>query len=73
MDVAVAESGREYGGITPIGLPAGWSLLVDRRVVEGGDVVIGSGVRRSKLVLPGAMLAELPAAQVLDGLAQVVD
>lgn len=73
MDVAVAESGMEYGGITPIGLPAGWPLLVDRRVVEGGDVVIGSGVRRSKLVLPGAMLAELPAAQVLDGLAQVVD
>lgn len=73
MDVAVAESGMEYGGITPIGLPASWPLLVDRRVVEGGgDVVIGSGVRRSKLVLPGVLLAAVPGAQVLDELAQVV-
>ena len=28
MDVAVAETGMEYGGITPIGLPADWPLLV---------------------------------------------
>ena len=32
MDLAVAETGMEYGGITPIGLPAGWPLLVDARV-----------------------------------------
>jgi prolyl-tRNA editing enzyme YbaK/EbsC (Cys-tRNA(Pro) deacylase) len=72
MDVAVSESAMEYGGITPIGLPASWPLLIDRRVVDGGDVVIGSGVRRSKLVLPGALLAEVRGAQVLDDLAQVV-
>ncbi len=72
MEVAVAESAMEYGGITPIGLPSAWPLLIDRRVVEGGDVVIGSGVRRSKLVLPGPSLADVPGAQVLDGLAQVV-
>jgi prolyl-tRNA editing enzyme YbaK/EbsC (Cys-tRNA(Pro) deacylase) len=72
MDTAVAESSMEYGGITPIGLPSAWPLLVDRRVVDGDDVVIGSGVRRSKLVLPGALLAEVPGAQVLDDLAQVV-
>ena len=38
MDTAVAESGMEYGGITPIGLPAGWPLLVDAavgRLMEG--------------------------------------
>jgi prolyl-tRNA editing enzyme YbaK/EbsC (Cys-tRNA(Pro) deacylase) len=73
MDVAVAESAMEYGGITPIGLPTAWSLLIDRRVVDGGDVVVGSGVRRSKLVLPGSLLAEVPGAQVLDDLAQAVD
>ena len=32
MDVAVAETGMEYGGITPIGLPAGWPVLVDAAV-----------------------------------------
>jgi len=69
MDVTVAETGMEYGGITPIGLPTGWPLLVDAAVVSAGDVVVGSGVRRSKLVLPGEALAELPGAEVIDGLA----
>ena len=30
MDEAVALTGMEYGGITPIGLPADWPVLVDR-------------------------------------------
>lgn len=68
MDDAVAETGMEYGGITPIGLPEGWPVLVDKAVVAAGPVVIGSGVRRSKLVLDGAALATLPGAVVLDGL-----
>jgi len=65
MDLAVAETGMEYGGITPIGLPDGWPILVDAAVVRTPEVVIGSGVRRSKLLLPGAALAELPGAEVL--------
>lgn len=68
-DVAVAETGMEYGGITPIGLPGGWPVLVDGAVAATPQVVIGSGVRRSKLVLPGAALARLPGARVIDGLA----
>ena len=50
MDRAVEESAMEYGGITPVGLPAEWRLLLDRRVVEIDVAVIGSGVRRSKLL-----------------------
>jgi prolyl-tRNA editing enzyme YbaK/EbsC (Cys-tRNA(Pro) deacylase) len=65
MDVAVAETGMEYGGITPIGLPAGWPILVDERVDATDHVIIGSGVRRSKLVVPGALLGRLPGAQVI--------
>ncbi len=65
MDLAVAETGMEYGGITPVGLPAGWPVLVDEAVVAAGLVIVGSGVRRSKLVLPGALLATLPGAEVL--------
>jgi prolyl-tRNA editing enzyme YbaK/EbsC (Cys-tRNA(Pro) deacylase) len=67
-DRAVELTGMEYGGITPIGLPPGWPLLVDRRVAETDVVIIGSGVRRSKLLLPGALLARLPEAQVVDAL-----
>ncbi|MBV2365890.1 YbaK/EbsC family protein [Streptomonospora nanhaiensis] len=65
---AVAATGMEYGGITPIGLPAEWPVLVDQAVLEAGHVVVGSGLRGSKLVLPGADLGELPGAQPLAGL-----
>jgi len=65
MEVAVAETGMEYGGITPVGLPAGWPILVDERVNATDLVVIGSGVRRSKLVVPGPLLATLPGAEVI--------
>lgn len=68
MDLAVGETGMEYGGITPLGLPASWPLLVDRAVAEAPRVVVGSGLRRSKLSLPGAAVAALPGAVVLDGL-----
>jgi prolyl-tRNA editing enzyme YbaK/EbsC (Cys-tRNA(Pro) deacylase) len=69
MDRAVEESAMEYGGITPIGLPSGWRLLVDSRVLGIDVAVVGSGVRRSKLLLPGALTAELPGAEVVEGLA----
>ena len=69
MERAVEESAMEYGGITPIGLPSSWRLLIDARVVDIELACIGSGVRRSKLFLPGSLLAELPAAEVIEGLA----
>ena len=68
MDRAVEESGMEYGGITPVGLPEGWRVLVDAACLEIEAAVIGSGVRRSKLVVPGRLLGEIPGAEVLAGL-----
>ncbi|WP_448625490.1 YbaK/EbsC family protein [Geodermatophilus sp. URMC 64] len=73
QDVAVAESGMAYGGITPIGLPESWPVLVDAAVAGAELVVIGSGTRGSKLAVPGALLARLPGAQVLEGLGQPVE
>ncbi|MEU1820455.1 YbaK/EbsC family protein [Streptomyces roseifaciens] len=70
MDTAVAETGMEYGGITPVGLPEDWPLLVDEAVAAAPYVLVGSGVRRSKLILPGALLARLPHAEVAAGLAR---
>ena len=69
MDDAVGRTGMEYGGITPIGLPADWPVLVDAAVLERETVVIGSGLRRSKLALPASALARLPQAEVVEGLA----
>ena len=56
----------QQGGITPIGLPADWPVLVDAAVVDAGPVVIGAGIRGAKLLVDGAALAELPGAEVLD-------
>jgi prolyl-tRNA editing enzyme YbaK/EbsC (Cys-tRNA(Pro) deacylase) len=67
-DVAVAETAMEYGGITPIGVPTHWPVFVDAAVAARPQVVVGSGVRRSKLVLPGEALGRLPGAVILEGL-----
>jgi prolyl-tRNA editing enzyme YbaK/EbsC (Cys-tRNA(Pro) deacylase) len=72
MDDAVAQTGMEYGGITPVGLPGGWTIMVDPTVAGTDRVVIGSGLRRSKLLLPGALAVRLPGAELLEGLAAPV-
>jgi prolyl-tRNA editing enzyme YbaK/EbsC (Cys-tRNA(Pro) deacylase) len=68
MDTAVGETGMEYGGITPLGLPSGWPLLIDTAVADAPHLIVGSGRRRGKLIVPGKLLAELPGAVVLEGL-----
>ena len=70
MEQAVAQTGMEYGAITPIGLPSDWSILIDKAVADSNYVIIGSGIRKSKLAVPGSFLASLPNAQVLEGLGQ---
>lgn len=72
MDDAVALTGMEYGGITPIGLPAEWPILVDARVAATPHVIIGSGVRHSKIAVAGPALGTLPGAQIIEGLAKEV-
>jgi prolyl-tRNA editing enzyme YbaK/EbsC (Cys-tRNA(Pro) deacylase) len=70
MDEAVALTGMEYGGITPVGLPADWPIFVDAAVAAVPEVVIGGGVRGSKLFLPGRALLSLPGAELVEGLAR---
>ncbi len=65
MVAAVSQTGMEYGGITPVGLPAGWPVLVDAAVEAQDWLVIGSGIRGSKIAITGAALANLPGATVL--------
>ncbi|MFF4015718.1 YbaK/EbsC family protein [Streptomyces sp. NPDC001843] len=68
METATGETGMEYGGVTPLGLPVGWPVLVDPAVVDLPYVLVGSGRRRGKLLVPGKAFAELPGAVVLEGL-----
>lgn len=72
MQQAVESTGMEYGGITPVGLPKDWRVLVSAQAVAAEVAMIGSGVRRSKLVLPGRLLAEIPGAEVVEALAMSI-
>jgi prolyl-tRNA editing enzyme YbaK/EbsC (Cys-tRNA(Pro) deacylase) len=65
MDDAVRETGMEYGGITPIGLPPTWPILVDEAVASLNMIVVGSGIRGSKIAMPGPSAATLPNAETL--------
>ena len=68
MEKAVTETGMEYGAINPLGLPKEWPILIDSAVVNSEAIIIGSGIRKSKLVLQGNILAKLTNAIVLEGL-----
>jgi prolyl-tRNA editing enzyme YbaK/EbsC (Cys-tRNA(Pro) deacylase) len=58
-------TGMISGGITPVGLPTGWPILIDSRVATCDAVVIGAGTRGAKLLVAGSELAELPGVDVL--------
>ncbi|WP_166847269.1 YbaK/EbsC family protein [Isoptericola sp. BMS4] len=69
QDRATGESGQEYGGIGPLGLPEAWRVLVDARFAEPGALALqGSGVRRSKILMTGELLCSLPGVEVVDDL-----
>ena len=65
MDSALSLTGMQYGGITPVGLPADWPILIDLNVVDQERVIIGSGIRGSKLLAATEVLASLSNAEVL--------
>jgi prolyl-tRNA editing enzyme YbaK/EbsC (Cys-tRNA(Pro) deacylase) len=70
MDTAVELTGMAYGGITPLGLPEGWPVLIDAVVAQLPELVIGSGIRGSKLLIPGPVMAAMENAEVIEGLGQ---
>lgn len=72
MDDAVELTGMAYGGITAFGLPAGWPVLVDDAVARAEAVVVGSGLRSSKLFVPGDVLTGLPGAETVTDLGRPV-
>jgi prolyl-tRNA editing enzyme YbaK/EbsC (Cys-tRNA(Pro) deacylase) len=61
-------TGMEYGSITPFGLPNDWSILIDSRIVAAPRIIVGGGLRKSKLCVPGAAFLDLPNTQAIEGL-----
>ena len=66
MDAATSLTQMEYGGITPIGLPADWQLIVDEAIMLKERVIIGSGIRGSKLLVESSIFTHLPNAAIKD-------
>ena len=66
MDTATSMTQMEYGGITPIGLPEDWQLIVDAAIMQKERVVIGSGIRGSKLLVESSVFDKLPKVSVKD-------
>jgi prolyl-tRNA editing enzyme YbaK/EbsC (Cys-tRNA(Pro) deacylase) len=64
LDTVIEATGMEYGGVTPLGLPADWPILVDEAVAASGPLIVGAGIRGAKLLVTGEYLAGLPGARV---------
>ena len=65
MDTAVALTGMEYGGITPVGLPTDWPILVDQNVaVQSASSSAAASAARNCLSRRRCWTA-LPPAEVL--------
>ena len=64
LDAVIEATGMEYGGVTPLGLPPEWMILVDEAVAASGPLIVGAGIRGAKLLVTGEYLAALPGARV---------
>jgi prolyl-tRNA editing enzyme YbaK/EbsC (Cys-tRNA(Pro) deacylase) len=69
---AVERTTMEFGGITPIGLPEGWPILVDGAVTASDVLVIGSGIRASKILIRGSDLGAIPGVEVIADLGRSI-
>ena len=65
-DTALILTQMEYGGITPLGLPVEWPILIDEKILLNNHVVVGGGIRGSKILVSTKVLATLDNSYVLD-------
>lgn len=68
-----ATDGMRIGGVTPFGLPAGFPVWIDERVVDRARVIIGGGSRRCKVLVDSGAFGRLPGAEIVAGLARAAD
>jgi prolyl-tRNA editing enzyme YbaK/EbsC (Cys-tRNA(Pro) deacylase) len=62
-------TGMEIGGVTPFGLPGGLPVWIDADVMVRPRIILGGGSRSWKVISTPAILAALPGAEVVGGLA----
>jgi prolyl-tRNA editing enzyme YbaK/EbsC (Cys-tRNA(Pro) deacylase) len=62
----------EYGSITVIGLPSTWPILIDSKLTQVELLIVGGGLVKSKMRLPGKMLEQLPNAIIIENLGKSI-
>jgi prolyl-tRNA editing enzyme YbaK/EbsC (Cys-tRNA(Pro) deacylase) len=62
-------TGMEIGGVTPFALPDGMPLYVDDRIRGSGEVIVGGGSRRLKILVDPEAFAVMPEAEFVTDLA----
>ena len=67
-DDTVLTTAMLVGGVTPIGLPAGWPIYVDEPIRALTSVILGGGNRSSKLELDPRDLERIPGLQFVSAL-----
>jgi prolyl-tRNA editing enzyme YbaK/EbsC (Cys-tRNA(Pro) deacylase) len=68
LEKVLEKNEMEYGGISPLGLPTNYSILIDTHIAEMERLIVGGGYRKSKLPVPGKVLTELANAIIVEGL-----
>ncbi len=68
IEEVLTATNMEYGSITPLGLPSSWPLLIDKKLMDVSQLIIGSGKVNAKLSLPTKLLSELPNNQIINTL-----
>ena len=72
-DQTIEMTGMQIGGVTPFGTTSPLPLWIDARVMTRDNLIIGGGSRDRKLLVPPATLAVHPHAEVIEGLAKVIE
>jgi len=77
VSFATAEETREItameiGGVTPIGLATQVPLWIDDAVMQCEYIILGGGNRSTKLKVSPHILTQLPDAEVVSGLANLI-
>lgn len=62
-------TGMEIGGVTAVGLPPDLPVWIDARVMTRPRIILGGGSRACKILAPPQLLAAVPGAEVVEGLA----
>lgn len=63
-------TGMEVGGVTPFALPEDLPIWICESMMDRERVIVGTGGRTSKVLVPPQALADLPNAEVVPGLSK---